>query len=55
MTPKKTFLEITNRDIYNRLVTLDKKLDRMKTQVAVNSASIAIIILTIAALIAKVF
>ena len=36
-------MEITNRDVYNKLITIDKKIDKIKGTVSWHSKAIAAI------------
>lgn len=44
MAQSKTFIKITNKDIYDRIVDLEKKLEQSITSTKINAAIIAIII-----------
>jgi len=43
----KTFIKITNQDIYNKLIDIEKRLGRINVKVNVNSAVTALVILII--------
>ena len=48
------FVTISNEQIYKAIIRIDKKIGNMKTQVKVNSAIIAVILLVMVAIISKV-
>ena len=50
-----TFIRVTNRDIYTKLESIEKRIGKINIKANVNSALIGLIILVGCALIAQVF
>ena len=50
----KTFLKITNRDIYDKLEVIEIRIGKINIKANVNSSTIAIIILILIAVLLKV-
>lgn len=54
MTENKTFVRITNKDIYAKLEVIESRLSKFGTRVKINTALIGLIILVLVAVISRV-
>lgn len=50
----KSFYNITNKDIYEKLIEIDRKMSKISVKASVNSGLIALITLVLIAIISKV-
>ena len=55
MPTSKTFIKITNKDVYERIIALEKKVDKALIAAKINAAVIAVVISLVCAILTQLF